>query len=206
MSRPLIAAMLALTLVLPSAAAPQRARACRNGIALTVDYGARPLARGARLLAAGRNQAAFTLASRIGTFADPAFGELSFNRRVWLLKATAELRTLARTTPLDRERLARVTSELRAAQDDPIIGLPSPLPRARLAEALVLTPEGMAEAASLLAPLIERDVVPEPEAWVVVAKLRAHAGDLRGKGAALRRCVNMAGARKHICRVRERAR
>jgi hypothetical protein len=43
-------------------------------------------------------------------------------------------------------------------------------------------------------------LIPEAEAWVTVAKIRAYMHDIDGMSAALRRCEKMAGRRKAVCR------
>jgi len=180
-------------------AVPAPAYPCLNGVLLVGDEDIRALERIERLLVAGKHQAALHAVRAIGSPSDfEGLRAAAFKQRLRLIDATAKLRLLARQRPIDLERLAEVTRTLRSVQSD--TGLTPPLYKARLAEALALTPGGMGEAKILMADLEQRDLIPEAEAWVTVAKVRAYMHDIDGMSAALRRCEKMAGKRKAVCR------
>jgi hypothetical protein len=180
-------------------AVPATAYPCMNGVLLVGDEEIRELERAERLLVAGKHHAALRVIGGFESAEDyEGLRAQAFRQRLRLIDATAKLRLLAQQRPLDLERLAVVTRNLRGLQSDN--GLTPPLYKARLAEALALSPRGIGEAKTLMADLEKRDLIPEAEAWVTVAKIRAYMHDIDGMSAALRRCEKMAGRRKAVCR------
>jgi hypothetical protein len=183
----------ALVTALPAPAYP-----CLNGVLLVEDEQIRDLERAERLLVAGKHDAALREVDGYGHL-DELEGRQAqaFRRRIRLVIATAHMRKLARHQPIDVHRLANVTRVLRSLQSDD--GQTPPLYRARLAEALALTPGAMAEAKTLIEKLERGDLIPEAEAWVTVAKVRTYMHDVDGMSRALARCEKMAGKRKAVC-------
>ena len=183
------------------AAVPAPAYCCLNGVYIIEDRDIRELADAERLLVAGRYREALAAIETYDVWNDEFEGAqvAAFLRRARLLDATASLRLIAQRKPIPQEPLATAVRRLRFLQADD--GRTAPLIKARLAEALALTPGGMPEAKLLISDLEKRDVIPEPEAWVTVAKVRAYLRDVDGMSAALRRCEQMAGKRKHVCRA-----
>jgi hypothetical protein len=184
----------ALIVAMPAPAYP-----CLNGVLLVGDEEIRALESAERLLSAGKHRAALRVLAAYAHY-DEMEGDRAhaFQRRAQLVAATAQLRMLAQHQPIDLERLTDITRALRRLQSDD--GLTSPLYKARLAEALALTPGGMGEAKILIEKLEKNDLIPEPEAWITVAKVRAYVHDVDGMSAAQRRCEKMAGKRKAVCR------
>jgi predicted Zn-dependent protease len=74
----------------------------------------------------------------------------------------------------------------------------NPWLRTRLAEALSRTPDGRAEALTILTGLAEKDLIVDAEGYAVLARLRQGQKDEPGAKQALARCSAMA-RRKEIC-------
>jgi predicted Zn-dependent protease len=173
------------------AVAPVPADACINTV-LKGQPAARTIKRAEALLRAGEHARVIMLLSQ------RRFSDEGLRGRADLLERTAEVRLLAadqERNPADMQDAADYLRELRdAAPDDPLI-------QARLAEALAFVPEAQAEARTLIEDLVTRDLMPEPEAWLTAARVRAAASDAEGVEAALESCVKIARGRKHICRL-----
>ena len=187
-------------------AVPALAYACLNGVLIIEQDDIRELDRAERLLVAGKLEATDSVIERYRRYYGEFEGKRAhaFSQRVRLLDATVGLRLLVREKPIDLARLVSVTRQLRNLQADD--GRTPPLFKARLAEALVLHPSGMNEAKLLITDLEKRDLMPEAEAWVTLAKVRAYLHDVDGMSAALRRCEKMAGKRKpQVCHAAEPA-
>lgn len=181
-------AVVAGTLLL---AVPCPAAACINGVIYRVDPEVIRLRRAERLVVARKYGAALRLV------ATHAFRHPARARRARLIDAVARTRMLAESGPVDSLLLRYPLAVLRDMyEEDPV----SPRVRARLAEALLLLPDGADEARKLVEPLAVHDVVPDAEGWATVAGVRAAAGDQVGAAVAMERCVTRADDR-HVCRA-----
>lgn len=68
----------------------------------------------------------------------------------------------------------------------------APAATAELAEALALAPATRDQALTMLTELAVADLLPSPEAWATLARLRGERGDKAGRSAAAARCRQMA--------------
>ncbi len=74
-----------------------------------------------------------------------------------------------------------------------------PTVQADLGEALSKTPQGQAEALTILQGLAQRDLMGSPHAYAALAKLRTKQGDQAGAEAAVKRCEEMSKS-PGVCR------
>jgi hypothetical protein len=163
---------------------------CINGVLLAGEEAEREVARVERMLRAGHYRQVIDWAEE-----NEVSGYL-LRRRVNLLELTARIRLKARERIAVRNGLPDLVYELEQLRtrsgDDPFV-------LARLAEALVLVPSSVEEARTLIEQLIKRDLMPDAEAWATGAFARRLSGDEVGSRAALRRCRQIAGRRRHAC-------
>jgi predicted Zn-dependent protease len=170
---------LLVTAAIALIAAPAPARACLNEVQLSKDQAVALVAELEKAVETRDWATVDELMEKTQRRPLPR-EEKALQRRVEIAWATASVR---------RGRPSWVVVVLadahRRAPDDPTI-------QGRYAEALLATGDIVA-ARKLLEDLAQRDLVTEAESWAALAVLRGVAGDPRGRGQALARCVARAG-------------
>ena len=196
-----LAGILALSAAV-AASVPAAALACMNAVAET-DTGVAAVKETERLLddgdpAGARSRAEKILeALRYEDPPDPSPYHSGLRDRTSRILALADVR-LDRGGPLDRERralLEHAADEIeRLAADHPT----DAAKRTDLGEALARTRPR--EAREILEDLADHDVVTTPYGYIALARLRAAAGDEKGRDEARARCALMAKT-SSICRL-----
>lgn len=195
-----IAALIASCVAL-SVAVPQTAEACLNPVRLSANKAVKKVKALEDKLRAGKNEELWREQMRFD-IADPAL-----RARATLILTIAAMRLRKEDAP----RMYWEMREDRVEDETPLArlrrlnaaGPENPLILARIAEGLVLenTDASWTEASTIIADLQARDLMPDPEAWVTLAQVRAHAKDTAGRDAAIVQCKKVARWRKAVCIV-----
>ncbi len=162
------------------------AHSCLNGVIMEKDEVVKNVRLAQKALGKGQNKKVLRLLAADHYMVDSP----RLMKQVRMLKAVARMR---RGKTKGAERMFR---KLLAKDKD------NPLLQARLAEALHKR-KGLdaIEAWRIMNDLESRDLVPDAQSFVVLARLRKRDKDLKGEKRAMAMCRVMAGDNPHICAI-----
>ncbi|MCY1070040.1 hypothetical protein OV090_35180 [Nannocystis sp. RBIL2] len=205
--------VLVLALACSTLTVPAVADACGNSVMASLY---RRVHKAEAALDAGKYQRAARLArAELARQEGARHGDKALERRARRVLALAVVRSGGDVRVEERGRgdlldeqpaISWAITALRQVRDDAIAAHPDcaleparcsadlvPSSAGELAEALARSPDLRGEALATLGRLAEADLMPGPDAWAALARLRGEQGDAAGREAAILRCRQMAG-------------